>query len=39
VSRPSAAGELAIVLHSHMPYVEGFLDVAARQGLRLARLD
>jgi hypothetical protein len=31
--------ELAIVLHSHMPYVEGFLDVAARQGLRLARLD
>jgi hypothetical protein len=24
VSRPSGAGELAIVLHSHMPYVEGF---------------
>jgi 1,4-alpha-glucan branching enzyme len=24
VSRPPAAGELAIVLHSHMPYVEGF---------------
>jgi 1,4-alpha-glucan branching enzyme len=24
VSRPPAGGELAIVLHSHMPYVEGF---------------
>src|SRR5580704_13580022 len=22
--RPSRAGELAIVLHTHMPYVEGF---------------
>ena len=22
--RPRAAGELAIVLHTHMPYVEGF---------------